>query len=270
MRVTIPQAQHRAQDDLQCNAMPFARSIDEVVDALTVIIEQARGEHSRLGYFPALYRRVTRAVRDGIAQGRFQDGARMERLDVVFANRYLAAYDEWRAGQAVSRCWLLAFQAAGRADRTIIQHLLLGMNAHINLDLAVAAAEVAPGPAIATLQGDFQEINQILNEQVDGVQDAIASVSPLMWMLDTVGGRHEERMVEFSMAKARDAAWMQAKFFAGLGTGEKPAAIGAVDTGITVIGAGVLDPPEFLMRATIRMVVKSEAQDVVRIIDALQ
>ena len=91
-----------------------------------------------------------------------------------------------------------------------------------------------------------------------------------MWMLDTVGGRHEERMVEFSMAKARDAAWMQAKFFAGLGTGEKPAAIGAVDTGITVIGAGVLDPPEFLMRATIRMVVKSEAQDVVRIIDALQ
>ena len=250
--------------------MPFARSIDEVVDALTVIIEQARGEHSRLGYFPALYRRVTRAVREGIAQGRFQDGARMERLDVVFANRYLAAYDGWRAGQAVSRCWALAFQASGRTDRTIIQHLLLGMNAHINLDLAVAAAEVAPGPAIATLQSDFQEINQILNEQVDGVQDAIASVSPLMWMLDTVGGRHEERMVEFSMAKARDAAWMQAKFFAGLGTGEKAAAIGAVDTGITVIGAGVLDPPEFLMRATIRMVVNSEAQDVVRIIDALQ
>ncbi len=250
--------------------MPLAGTIDEVVDALTVIIEQARGEHSRLGYFPALYRRVTRAVRDGISQGRFQDGARMEKLDVVFANRYLAAYEGWRAGQAVSRCWALAFNAAGRTDRTIIQHLLLGMNAHINLDLAVAAAQVAPGAAIATLQNDFQEINRILNEQVDGVQDAIASVSPLMWMLDTVGGRHEERMVEFSMAKGRDAAWIQAKMMAGLDAGEQAVAIGFVDRGITVVGAGVLDPPGYLMRATIRTVVRSEAQDVVRIIDALQ
>lgn len=270
MRATIAQARHRAQDDLQCNSMPLAGTIDQVVEALTDIIEQSRADRSRLGYFPALYRRVTRAVRDGIAQGRFQNGARMEHLDVVFANRYLAAYDGWRAGQPVSRCWALAFGAAARTDRTIIQHLLLGMNAHINLDLAVAAAEVAPGPAIAMLQTDFQEINQILNEQVDGVQNAIASVSPLMWMLDTVGGRHEERMVEFSMAKARDAAWMQANLLAGLGAEEKAVAIGAVDTGITVIGAGVLDPPEYLMRATIRMVVRSESPDVVRIIDALQ
>lgn len=270
MGVTIPQGRSSAQDELQCNSMPLAQSIDEVVDALTAIVDTARGERSRLGYFPALYRRVTEAVRDGIGQGRFQDAARMEKLDVVFANRYLSAYDGWRAGRAVSKCWALAFQAAGRTDRTIIQHLLLGMNAHINLDLAVAAAEVAPGPAIVTLQRDFNEINQILNEQVDGVQDAIASVSPLMWMLDTVGGRHEERMVEFSMAKARDAAWLQATMLASLGTAEKGGAIGAVDTAITIIGAGVLDPPEYLMRATIRMVVKSEAHDVARIISALQ
>lgn len=144
------------------------------------------------------------------------------------------------------------------------------MNAHINLDLAVAAAEVAPGPAIATLQNDFQEINQILFEQVDSVQAAIASVSPLMWMLDTVGGRHEERLVEFSLAKARDAAWMQAQFLAPMDAAERDVAIGAVDMGVTVIGAGVLDPPEFLMRATVRMVLKSEVQSVTRIIEALQ
>jgi hypothetical protein len=77
-------------------------------------------------------------------------------------------------------------------------------------------------------------------------------------------------MVEFSMAKGRDAAWTQAKMLAGLDAGEQTVAIGFVDRGITVVGAGVLDPPGYLMRATIRTVVRSEARDVVRIIDALQ
>jgi hypothetical protein len=250
--------------------MPAANSIDEVIDALTGIIGQARTEKSRLGYFPALYRRVTRAVKDGIASGRFEDGARMEQLDVVFANRYLAAYDTWRTGRMASQCWMLAFGAAARTDRAIIQHLLAGMNAHINLDLAVAAAEVAPGAAIATLQHDFQEINQILSEQIDSVQAAIASVAPLMWMLETVGGKEEEWLVAFSLAKARDAAWMQANLLANEAAESRAMTMSVLDAGVTTIGAGVLDPPGYLVRTTLQMVVRGETQDVARVIDALQ
>jgi Family of unknown function (DUF5995) len=69
--------------------MPQANNIEEVITALGRIIDEAKGAQSRLGYFPALYRLVTIDVKKGIAAGRFQDGARMERLDVVFANRYL-------------------------------------------------------------------------------------------------------------------------------------------------------------------------------------
>jgi hypothetical protein len=250
--------------------MPAANSIDGVIDTLTGIIDKARAERSRLGYFPALYRRVTRAVRDGIAAGRFSDGPRMARLDVIFANRYLAAVDTWRTGQMASRCWMLAFGAAARTDRAIIQHLLLGMNAHINLDLAVAAAEVAPGPAIATLQGDFQEINQILSEQIDSVQDAIASVAPLMWMLDTVGGKREEWLVAFSLTKARDAAWMQAKLMANETDKARAMTMDLLDAAVNTLGVGVSDPPGFVVRTTLQMVVRSEVQDVVRVIDALQ
>ena len=60
-----------------------AKTIDEVVEQLDAIIDDARHERSRLGFFAALYRRVTVEVRDGIAAGRFEDGPRMERFDVI-------------------------------------------------------------------------------------------------------------------------------------------------------------------------------------------
>ena len=51
-------------------------TIDDVVDQLTQVVTRAKHERSRLGYFAALYRNVTVRVRDGIAAGRFEDGAR--------------------------------------------------------------------------------------------------------------------------------------------------------------------------------------------------
>ena len=48
---------------------PFAASIDEVIEQLDEIINWARDNNSRLGYFAALYRTVTIRVRDGIAAG---------------------------------------------------------------------------------------------------------------------------------------------------------------------------------------------------------
>jgi hypothetical protein len=49
------------------------------------VIDRARVESSRLGFFAALYREVTARIRKGIAEGRFEDGQRMEQFDVLFA-----------------------------------------------------------------------------------------------------------------------------------------------------------------------------------------
>ena len=45
------------------------RSIDQVVERLDQIIEDAARSGSRLGYFAALYNRVTITVRDGVRAG---------------------------------------------------------------------------------------------------------------------------------------------------------------------------------------------------------
>lgn len=97
----------------------LARTIDEVISQLDDIIARSIRDGSRLGYFAALYRKVTLKVKEGIAQGRFDDGPRMERLDVTFANRYLEAMDQFRRGQQTTRCWLVSFKAAA-AWRPII------------------------------------------------------------------------------------------------------------------------------------------------------
>ena len=70
--------------------------LEQVHLAVTLddVIEETRVDASRAGYFAAMYRKVTVAVRDAVVAGRFADGDRMARLDRVFAERYLDAYDQ--------------------------------------------------------------------------------------------------------------------------------------------------------------------------------
>ncbi len=116
------------------------QTIDEVVEHLDALIDWARREHSRVGYFAAMYRGVTRRVHEGIIAGRFEDGERMERLDVAFASRYLEAVAQYRRGEPTTQAWNVAFAAATSWRPIVLQHLLLGINAHINL------ASVSPAP----------------------------------------------------------------------------------------------------------------------------
>jgi hypothetical protein len=67
-------------------------SIDDVISALDKIVLTSKQNNDPAGYFAALYRKVTITLKEGIASGFFDDGSRMEQLDVVFAKRYLDAY----------------------------------------------------------------------------------------------------------------------------------------------------------------------------------
>ena len=183
------------------------RTIDHVIDELGGVIDRCRQRKSPAGYFPALYRRVTVTVRDWIREGRFDDGPRMERLDVLFADRYLDAWKAWEAHEPVTRSWRAAFEASDEWPPIVVQHLLLGMNAHINLDLGIAAASVVRPGEIDSLHADFVRINEILAGLVDDVQDRLSDVWPLLHILDWVGRDDDEAVVNFSMERARDAAW---------------------------------------------------------------
>jgi hypothetical protein len=245
-----------------------AQTIDDVIRALDGIIDWAWDQKSRNGYFAALYRRVTRAVKDGIAQGRFQNGPRMEVLDVNFANRYLQAFEQFRAAQEPTSSWRIALQAASRWYPIVVQQLLAGINAHINLDLGIAAAQTAPGDQIAGLQSDFNEINKVLAQLVGTVEKEIGEISPLIGLLQTFGLRTETQIINFNMTIARDAAWNVAVNLAGTSPDLLDAAIAEVDLRTSLLGALVVSPPT-LVKLKLMPIRAFESNNVQKVLDVL-
>jgi hypothetical protein len=242
-------------------------SIDDVLSALDTILQQCWDRGSRLGYFPALYRKVTRSVKDGIARGEFENGPRMEELDILFAGRYLDAWDQYQRGQLPSRCWLAAFEAGDNPNLLVIQHLLLGMNAHINLDLGVSAARVSPGPALAGLENDFNRINTVLAGLVGGVKAELETVWPPLKGLDVLVGSLDDRIVNFSMQKARGAAWALATHLSQIPTQAQLRPMANADDVASALAFGLLHPG--LLEEGIRLIRREEHSDVRQTIDLL-
>jgi len=184
--------------------------IDGVLAQLAEIVAWCVANASRAGYFAALYRRVTRTVRQRIGTGYFADDARMEVFDVTFASRYLQAFRQWRTGDpAISACWKVAFDAVADPSLLILQNLLTGMNAHITYDLGIATAEVAATPAgLSSIQGDFDKINALLACLVPTVFSELGTLSPLIHLLEDLGQPDEQRLVGIALEAARDFAWL--------------------------------------------------------------
>ncbi|MDW3197022.1 MAG: DUF5995 family protein [Cytophagales bacterium] len=247
----------------------LANSIEQVIEKLQEIINESEDQMSPIGYFAALYQKVTERVKQGIADKYFDDNERMERLDVVFANRYLEAYYAYQAGKPCSKCWELAFEATRSRKLIVLQHLFLGMNAHINLDLGIASAQIAPGEQIKALEGDFMKINEILSVLVNGVQDELARIWPMLKYLDRLAGKSDEALAAFSMGIARDGAWRVAKEAADLSGNELQQYINQKDRKVDKFGRLIYNPGFFLRSVVwfIRIMEKGTVARKIRILD---
>jgi hypothetical protein len=243
------------------------QTINDVVSALDVIVQQSYSNVSRLGYFAALYRRVTCAVRDGVASGSFQNGPLMEQLDVVFASRYLDALATFQAGGTATRSWMLAFQGCDNANLLILQQLLSGMNAHINLDLGIAAAQVSPGEQLPQLKQDFDEINAVLASLLCTVESEIATLSPLIGDLEKIGLRSETSVVNFDITAARDAAWFNAERLSSEPSVLHDATIDGLDLAVSIEGRAILYPPAG--GEDLKVIQQAESKDVRLVITTL-
>lgn len=240
--------------------------LDAVLDALDTIVASARRDRSPIGIFPSMYRSVTAEIRDAIHSGFFDDRPSIECLAVMFADRYLDAYEQWISGDQPRVAWQIAFEAATDGHRRMIaQHLLAGMNAHINLDLGIVAAAVA-GEDSEGLYDDFLRVNQILFQKLDGLQNSLGSVSNRMAWIDRLGGTLDERMMRLAIKDARDGAWdLTNELIARPDDAAELIAVRdreTADLGRTILG-GALP-----VRVLSRFVARSEPVEVDRVLDA--
>ena len=245
-----------------------ARNIEEAIVALDSIASDRAAHQDSRALFSGLYAQVTRRILDGITNGLFEDGPRMNRFDTIFANRYLDAYAAYDTGRPVARSWKLAFDACRNPQLLILQHLLLGMNAHINLDLALAAAQVAPGPQIEALRTDFFAVSGILAAMLDATQAVIDSFSPIFGHIDAIVGDADERLGVFSMDSARAGAWRSAVVFANIAEPLHDTSVHTLDRSTRVLGRLIIWPgPAAFAIPTIRAL---EARDIQAIVAALR
>jgi hypothetical protein len=246
-----------------------AQSIGGVLEELDRIINSSVEENNFLGIFAYVYRRTTAQIKQAILEKQFEDNDRMEKMDVAFANLYLTAYQYYNHNMSCSASWKTAFDA--KYDKiTIMQHLLLGMNAHINVDLGIAAATFSSPESLPSLKNDFMKVNQILNDLTNEMQDRVSKVSRLMFVLDWMGKNTDEKIINFSMVKAREQAWKLACELVNAQESERKSLIEATDCTIAALGAMIKNPPGIFLKMALRLVASFEEKNVKTIIAKLK
>ncbi len=219
-----------------------AATITEVLDRLTTIINDAVTNNRRTGYFAALYYKVTFSVQQGILNNRFDDGPRMERLDVNFANRYLDAYDQWKNKQPMTGSWQVAFDTIDKASPLVLQQLFLGMNAHINLDLGIATVETMKGKNLQEISNDFNNINSVISALTNQVIRELDRIAPLLSLLGLHASRNNSILIQFSIGSARDGAWRFAEELNSCKPEDYDKCISERDKNITQLAMSLVNP----------------------------
>ena len=217
-------------------------SIQEVINNLDTIIAWSRANQNPMGYFAALYRRMTVAVMHGMQHNMFADAKRMEQLDIVFASRYLHAWEAYTQNQRCSNAWYTAFEACKDHRLIVLQHLINGVNAHINLDLGIAAADIAPGDSIFALQNDFNKINDVIASLMQAVQESLCKIWFPLRALQSIAGNRQDAVLNFSISTARQTSWANAVALAFIQGDVRDTHINTIDSAVVTIANRVISP----------------------------
>ena len=189
------------------------------------------------GYFPAMYARVTSAVDDAIAAGRFADGSGMATFARTFAARYLVP----RSGQPpVPGCWQAAWDVSADRHLLVVQHLLLGVNAHVNHDLPLVVVDLAGKRGdLEAMRSDFDSINTILAETQPRVMKDLGLSSRWVNLAASLGGG---RLFDFSLVVARGQAWRSAERLYHMSPADRPDDVAELDRLVRVLAYLIAHP----------------------------
>ena len=163
--------------------------------------------------FNRLYLTVTREIEARIGTGFYADPEFIARLDVVFANLYFAAVDDWATNpKAVARSWAIVIRRRQDVDLAPLQFALAGMNAHINRDLPIAVVETCrqlrTAPEDGAHAADFEKVNVLLGELEPAIQESFEE--GILLELDRHFAGLDNLAANFSIEAAREVAWNNA------------------------------------------------------------
>lgn len=169
-----------------------------------------RAQGSRRAVFLSIYVEMTREAREAIDTGAFADPEWMRDYLVTFADYYRRAFLAFERGdfEQVPLPWRIAFTTAVRGDALIAQDAFLGVNAHINYDLAFTLRDIGISPDRPQKYADHRAINDVLGRLVNIQQELLAErYAPGIDRLDDSLGSLDESFTLFSLTEGREHAW---------------------------------------------------------------
>ncbi len=190
-----------------------------VTDTMVSLIQAWEAAADRRAIFLRCYLLMTRNMLTAVDAGSFKDCEWVHRLLHRFADYYfdaLAAYDQNVAG--APPVWRQVHDVAGRGEAQIVQHLLLGVNAHINYDLVLTLVKLLE-PEWAQLSAqeramryaDHCHVNVIIGQTIDAVQDdVVETAAPEMDLVDKLLGPVDEWLISQLITRWRDEVWEHA------------------------------------------------------------
>lgn len=234
-----------------------------IVDTAAELRAIALGATDASGFFPALYSRVTSRIGTAVADGTFGDGPALDRFATRFASFYV---DAVRDPADRPRSWTAAWDVATDQRLLIVQHLLLGINAHVNHDLALAVVAAADERGdIVSIRPDFDAVNDVL---ATAYIDVIADLDRVSRWVDRVARLGADRAFNFSLRVARDQAWSAATRIHPMGASERREAAAELDRVVPVLAYLITKPP-VLLRPLLRIARRLEERDAPTVVAAL-
>jgi hypothetical protein len=205
--VTAAQSHDSDPELIAAVTAPF-ETVDGVLERLRELERRLRAADDRRAVFLTVYTRMTAAVRDALDT--FDDPAWMRRYTVTFADYYRRAFRDFERGRpdAVPDPWMTAFSTAVEGSALVAQDAFLGINAHINYDLALTLRDVGIDPHRRRKRADHDRIDDVLAALIDAQQAALADLyAPGLADVDVALGRFDETLSLFSMTEGRAQAW---------------------------------------------------------------
>ncbi|HVF90440.1 MAG TPA: DUF5995 family protein, partial [Blastocatellia bacterium] len=131
------------------------------------------------------------------------------------------------------------------------------------------AAETSPGSQITSLKRDFDEINKILAGLVMEVENEISQVSPWINLLDHIDPSLDRAIINFSLDKARAAAWNNALELAAVSPRGRARLLHLLDLKAATLGRLVRNPRGLIFRLGLFVIRMRESNDVAEVIETL-
>jgi hypothetical protein len=167
---------------------------------------------NRVSAFNELYLKITKRV-DGALRTGVNQPAFLELLDVEFAKRYFSALDLWnRDRDETPDVWEVLFKRGRDLRMSRLTAAMLGVNAHINHDLALALigtwAELGP-PQDDLIHPDYLLVNQIFFEEIPPLRRGFST----RWQmeLDRLVGPLDDWSQRMLVTATRARAWDQGR-----------------------------------------------------------